>query len=193
MGGVTLTQLPAAALGSHEETGFADLVRRHQAMVYSIAYHFLGDPALAEELAQDVFLQLFHHLPRLESPRHAANWLRRVACHRAIDFARKRSLVREVDLGSVPEPSIAAAEPDPLLNEKLRRLVASLPEKQRLLVILRYQEEMEPREIAEVLKMRLPTVRTQLSRALALLRKKAGELFGAGGFREPARQGREVD
>ncbi len=190
MGGATLTHAPAAALGSGEEVGFADLVREHQAMVYSIALHFLNNRALAEELAQEVFLQLHRRRPRFHSPRHVENWLRRVACHRAIDFARRRSVAREVELDAVAEPSVGPAESDPLLEEKLRRLVASLPEKQRLLVILRYQEEMEIEEIAEVLKMRLPTVRTQLSRSLALLRRKAARLLGIGGT--PGPQGKEV-
>ena len=193
MGSVTLTQAPAAALGSREELRFADLVREHQAMVYSIAYHFLNDSAVAEELAQEVFLQLYRHLPRLESPRHVTNWLRRVTCHRAIDLARKRAGVRELELESAPEPAVAPAEPDPLLDEKLRRLVASLPEKQRLLVILRYQEEMELAEIAELLGMRLPTVRTQLFRTLALLRKKAARLLGSIGSPRGRRHGEEVD
>lgn len=193
MSEATLTKVPVAALEARDEVRFANLVRQHQAMVYSIAYHFLNDRARAEELAQDVFLQLYRALPRLRSDRHVTNWLRRVACHRAIDCARRRSVGREIELASAPEPAVAPAEPDLLLAEKLRRLVASLPEKKRLLVILRYQEEMELEEIAEVLGMALPTVRTQLFRTLALLREKAARLIGTGGSPHPARQEGEVD
>ena len=163
------------------EADFTDLVRDNQAMVFSIAYNFLRDQSLAEELAQDVFLQLYRNLDRLESHHHAKNWLRRTASHRCIDFTRKRSLAKEVDLDSVPEPSSEGAEPDPFLHDRLRKLVASLPEKKRLLVILRFQEEMELEEIAKVLKIPARTVRTQLWRTLALLREKAAHFLGETG------------
>ena len=65
---------------------FDGLVTRHQSMVFSIAFHFLQDRSAAEELAQDVFLQLFRHLDRLESADHVTFWLRRVTAHRCIDY-----------------------------------------------------------------------------------------------------------
>jgi RNA polymerase sigma-70 factor (ECF subfamily) len=60
------------------EGEFARLVRQHQAMVFSVAWHFLRDRALAEELAQEVFLALYQHLGTLESPEHILFWLRKV-------------------------------------------------------------------------------------------------------------------
>src|ERR687894_1601745 len=70
---------------------FAELVRRHQAMVFSMALRIIGNRALAEELAQDVFLQLHRSLSTLESGAHVVHWLRRVVSHRAIDSARQRA------------------------------------------------------------------------------------------------------
>ena len=60
--------LAKAVEGDH--LAFAWLVRRHQAMVFSIANHFLHDKALAEELAQDVFLQLYQHLDAIKCDTH---------------------------------------------------------------------------------------------------------------------------
>jgi len=158
---------------------FAGIVREHQAMVFSIAYHYLHDRLLAEELAQDVFLQLHQALPRLESPAHVVFWLRKVASHRAIDYGRKRKL-RLVSLDRAPEPAVASKSEDPLLGERLRKLVASLPEKFRILVILRFQEGLEPDEIAGVLEMPVGTVKSQLQRSLAMLREKATRYLGGG-------------
>src|ERR1700723_2770950 len=59
------------------ESDFAQIVRLHQSMVFSIAQHFLADRSAAEELAQDVFLQLHAHLPALKSEAHVTFWLRR--------------------------------------------------------------------------------------------------------------------
>ena len=71
---------------------FAGLVGQHQSMVFSIALHFLRDRPAAEELAQDVFLQLHHSMAELESADHVTFWLRRVTSHRCIDHARRRKM-----------------------------------------------------------------------------------------------------
>lgn len=156
---------------------FNRLVRESQSMVYSIAYHFLRDRDRAEDLAQDVYMQLYRDLDRIESHEHAIRWLRKVTVHRSIDYARRHARHAEVDIGQIPEPSIPPERTDPLLLEWLRKLVASLPEKRRMLVILRYQEEMALDEIAKLMDMPPPTVRTQLLRTMAHLREKAGHLI----------------
>jgi len=160
-------------------TDFTALVREHQAMVFSIAYHHLHDPSAAEEVAQDVFLQLYRSLESLESVAHVTNWLRRVATHRSIDYGRRRKVRPQVSLEDVREPSTAAAPADPFLSERLRQLVASLPPKARAVVVLRFQEEMDPEEIARVMGIPAGTVKSQLQRSLAMLRQKIGRALGA--------------
>lgn len=154
---------------------FADAVEIHKAMVFSIAWHFLRDRALGEELAQDVFLELHRHWGSMASPEHMVFWLRKVTCNRCIDVVRRRKLRRETSLEESSEPAMLERVQDPLLSAYLQRMVASLPEKQRLLVVLRYQEGMEPEEIARVLSMNASTVKTQISRALELLRAKTAQ------------------
>ena len=155
-----------------DTAAFAGIVRANQSMVYSVAWSFLRDSALAEELAQDVFLELYRNLRQIESGAHLVSWLRRVTVNRSIDRVRKRKREGLTSLDDAPEPSTPASNADPLASEKLRRLIASLPEKQRAIVILRYQEDMDPTEIAGVLEMPVNTVKSKLHRALALLRGK---------------------
>jgi RNA polymerase sigma-70 factor (ECF subfamily) len=157
---------------------FAELVREHQAMVFSIALRFLRDRTVAEELAQDVFLRLYRELPRLESRDHVKFWLRKVVVTRAMDYARSARRRREVALAEVPEPTFTARGRDPLLEASVRKLVASLPNEARMVIVLRYQEEMEPHEIAELLGLPLATVKSRLRRSLGLLRGKAQRLMG---------------
>jgi len=156
---------------------FAVIVRRYQSMVFSIACHFLGDPSAAEELAQDVFLQLHASLKGLESDEHVKFWLRKVTAHRCID-SRRRHRPPEVSLEEAPEPSVPESVGDPLLARRLRQYVASLPEKPRLVTILRYQEDMLPEDIAEVLSMPVATVKSHLQRSLAMLREKVTRTMG---------------
>ena len=157
---------------------FEELVREHQAMVFSIALRFLRDRTVAEELAQDIFLRLYRELPRLESPDHVKFWLRKVVVNRAMDYVRSARRRREVALEEVPEPTFAAGGRDPLLEASVRKLVACLPKKARMAIVLRYQEEMEPHEIAELLGLPLATVKSRLRRSLVLLRGKAQKLIG---------------
>ena len=156
---------------------FASIVHRQQGMVFSIALHFLRDRQAAEEVAQDVFLHLHQHLGSLKSPEHITFWLRRVTSHRCIDYARRRKW-SQVSLDDVPELPAASTVRDPLLQHKLRQLVASLPETARAVVILRYQEDLTPTEIAEVLTMPIATVKSHLQRSLAMLREKVVLVMG---------------
>ena len=153
---------------------FEELMEKHQSMVFSMAYAFLRDHSAAEDVAQDVFLELHRSLAGLESPAHVANWLRRTTAHRSIDKQRRqRTWLRFFwPLGTGPEPSSPAEPGDILLAGTLRQAIASLPEKPRLVMILRYQEDMEPTEIAEALNMPLGTVKSHLQRSLKLLRDK---------------------
>jgi RNA polymerase sigma-70 factor (ECF subfamily) len=178
----------AGPQGASLTLDFAGLVREHQSMVFSVAYHFLHDRPVAEEVAQEVFLSLHRHLADLQSPAHAGFWLRKVAVQRALDEARRRKRRPQVSLEAMPEPAVAraaagAASPaaDPMLGATLRRLIASLPETPRMVMVLRYQEDLDPSEIAAMLQMPVGTVKSHLQRSLALLREKL-ERRGVGEF-----------
>lgn len=162
--------LTEAAGGSG--TAFAALVREHQSMVFSIALHFLGDATLAEDIGQDVFLELHRNLKSIESTAHLNFWLRRVTSRKCIDHVRKARIRPRVGLEDAPEPSVPGRFSDPLMSRQLRQVVAALPERVRMMIVLRYQEEMEPSEIAETLQVPVGTVKSTLHRGLELLRNK---------------------
>ncbi|TAM82176.1 MAG: sigma-70 family RNA polymerase sigma factor [Acidobacteria bacterium] len=161
-----------------DHAAFAEIVREHQSMVYSLALHFLKNPSMADDLAQDVFLELYRNLGSLKSGAHLRFWLRKVTCHRSIDRVRRRKPDGMLSLDDVPEPATTAHTRDPLLEERLWKLVATLPDKSRMAVILRYQEEMELREIAEVMEIPVNTVKSSIDRALELLRNKLTRSMG---------------
>jgi RNA polymerase sigma-70 factor (ECF subfamily) len=163
---------------SGDQLAFAQIVREHQGMVFSLAYHFLRDRSLAEELAQEVFLLLHQNLSAMKSSAHLTYWLRKVTSHRCIDQTRRLKVRPQISLEDVPEPAGVTSTSDPLLSEALRRVVATLPEKARMVVLLRYQEDLEPAEIAEVLKMPVNTVKSHLRRSLATLREKLTRCLG---------------
>jgi RNA polymerase sigma-70 factor (ECF subfamily) len=154
---------------------FRATVERHQARVFSIAFRILGESGAAEEVAQDVFLELHRNLSRMASEEHVTAWLRRVACHRATDALRRRAVrgdmaAEEYQDGMALRPVVRDFMP---LMNRVEQLLLTLPPAQRSVMLLRYQEDLEPEDIALELKMPLATVRSHLQRAVKMLRAKA--------------------
>lgn len=154
---------------------FRAVVERHQARVFSIAFRILGESGVAEEVAQDVFLELHRTLARLGSEEHVTAWLRRVTCCRATDALRRRAARRDAGAEEFRDgmgAGMAKREFTPLMN-RVEGLLLTLPPAQRTVLLLRYQEDLEPEDIAVELEMPLATVRSHLQRGLKLLRAKA--------------------
>ena len=165
---------------------FESVVREHQKMVYRIACNFFRNAAIAEEVAQDVFLQLYENRLDVSVGPHCVAWLRRSTVHRCIDATRRASFRQEVQVDELPEIADDSPETDPLLQEGLRRLIASLPETQRSVMILRFGEDMDADEIGRTLQMPVRTVWSHLQRATALIRRKAAR-YRRENDHEPAR------
>ena len=162
---------PAGSRGT-----FVEALAAHQSLVFSLAYHILRNAALAEEVAQEVFLRLYRDFDHIADPTHLAHWLRRTTTHRCLDLLRRSRRRRQVALDEAEIPAPRAVERDPLMTRTLRRLVAELPANARAAVVLRYQEGLEPREIAEVLDLPVNTVKSRLQRALSLLRRRLAQI-----------------
>lgn len=163
------TPLCRAQSGDHE--AFAELVEQYEAMVFSLGYNFFGDRGRAEEIAQEVFLQLYRNLASIESESHLLFWLRQVTTRRCIDQTR-RTRLRAVSLDDVAEIHAFERHTDPFLDRRLRNLIRELPDTQRAVVTLRYQEDMNPSEICQVVGLPVNTVKSHLHRALQSLRRK---------------------
>jgi len=168
---------------SGDRSAFQQLVEQHQARVFGVALRLVGSHADADELAQDVFVKLHGSLARIESPAHLTHWLLRTVAHRAIDRLRqqaRRGRQLPLDaLGESPQAHAPDPEHDPLAAAELHRLLLQLQPNARAVMILRYQEDLDPPDIAAVLDMPVPTVKSHLRRSLEWLRTQcAGETHG---------------
>src|SRR5277367_3660149 len=101
----------ASAMEGNSES-FAQLVRQHQRMVFSVVWNFFSDRTLAEDVAQDVFLQLFQNLRAIESDSHLLFWLRRVAIRKCIDHHRWRLKRKPISLDDWVETGVTVDAPD---------------------------------------------------------------------------------
>lgn len=169
-----IAETPLDRARNGDEEAFAIIVADHEAMVFSLAYHFFNDRSRAEEIAQDVFLQLYRKLDDIASPAHLSHWLRQVTTRRCIDQVRRTKL-RAVPLAALEDLQSNDRAGDPLLDRRMRQLIAELPAVQRVIVTLRYQEDLDPSEICRIVEMPVNTVKSHLHRALQSLRRKLGE------------------
>jgi RNA polymerase sigma-70 factor (ECF subfamily) len=135
----------------------------------------LSDRQKAEDLAQEVFLRLYRNLSSVESAAHLSFWLRKVTMNSAIDRIRRDNRYEVVSIEEADCLANDAADSDPLLERRLRLLLQQLAPAPRAVVLLRYQEDLDPADIARTLSMSVNTVKSHLKRSLAILRECIGE------------------
>ncbi len=140
--------------------------RRYGSRVYAAAFSVCRDPTDADDVTQDTFLRYHSRSDEFESEEHLKAWLLRVAINRARDlttsFWRKHTAALEDYMDS-----LEFAEPE---DSALMRAVLALPEKYRAPIHLFYFEDYSIEEISALLNRRPGTVKSQLSRARALLK-----------------------
>ncbi|HLJ46779.1 MAG TPA: sigma-70 family RNA polymerase sigma factor [Bryobacteraceae bacterium] len=165
---------------SGEDAAWEDLVKVHTRRVYAICYRFTGTDSEAQDLAQEVFLRVFKNLKSFRAGEGSfVVWLTRLTRNLLIDHYRRTKLDRVTDsiddqAGVIEERSAAMARTDGMVagreaSEILQHALQKLSPDLRETVILRDLEELEYREIAEVLHVPEGTVKSRLNRGRAEL------------------------
>jgi len=157
---------------SGDAAALASLIRAHQRSVYTLALRMLGTRELAEDLTQEVFMQLNGNLKSMASNSHLSFWLRKVTTCRAIDQLRRRSRIEMTPLDDEVPLHSTADSGDPLWQRHLQRLLLQLSPPARAVLLLRYQEDLDPVDIARTLEMSINTVKSHLKRSLEILRQR---------------------
>lgn len=169
---------------------FAQLVSLFSARVFNLALRFTGDRAEAEDLTQEAFLRAYTALPRSKAELPFRPWLLQIAVNLCRDWARRKRPVTFSDLAESGDDAAETgadglADPQPLPPQAaetqaqltdLRRAVMALPPALRLIVTLRYNEELSYEQIGQLLNMPPATVGTSLLRARRRLRAALEEL-----------------
>jgi len=185
---------------------FALLLERHRRPVVHFLYRMLQDQAVAEELAQEVFLRIYRARGSYEPTAKFRTWLFRIATHLALNWIRdnQKKLANHTSLDEEPleGPALQLADARPNVEEELirrarceeiRRAIARLPEKQRAAVLMHKYSEMEYSQIAAVLECSESAVKSLLFRAYETLRKRLVHLAvspAKGGPNEARRPGK---
>lgn len=147
-------------------------VRKHWGRCHRLAFLILGDAEAAEDVTQEAMMSALRGLDHFDLARPIEPWLHRIVVNKARDALRARerrpelvSGLEDADSGAEQEPLLPNALPDELLEA-----IRALRPDYRLVVVLRHVLDYTPAEIAEILEIPAPTVRTRLRRALIELR-----------------------
>ncbi len=166
-----------AAAGDQEAFGL--LVERHGASARRVALVILRDEHDADDAAQDGLVAAWRSLERFDQARPFRPWLMRIVVNAARDLARRRSVRETERLSPGVATTIRTPEEDTeraLLRDGLKQALATLPERQRMVVTLFDAEGFSHAEIAELVGAPVGTVRSELFHARRALREELGTL-----------------
>jgi RNA polymerase sigma-70 factor, ECF subfamily len=160
-------------------SAFEELYERHSRIVYSLVLRILRQGSTAEEVVQDVFLQLWRNSSRYDTSRPFVPWLLTLARNRALDHLRlksERQRRREDQTEEFPQIASAAPEYEKALDEgrraeRVRALIGSLPAAQKKAIELAYFEGLSHSEIAAALNEPLGTVKSWIRNGLMRLKE----------------------
>jgi RNA polymerase sigma-70 factor (ECF subfamily) len=166
-----------------DRSAFGELVQRYQGAVVDVVYRMCSDAQLAQDAAQEAFIQAWLHLPSYRPKSPLRNWLYRIAVNTALDALRRqaRLLPREIEKLDLAAPQ---DNPESLLVEKERadqvqRAVQTLPDACRAVLVLREYENLSYKDIASTLDIPMGTVMSRLNyareRLRLLLRSNSGQ------------------
>ena len=182
------------AINAGRTERFPELVKRYEQKLYNFGRRMCRDESDAEDLVQDTFLNVYRYLKDFRYETKFKNWLYRVAANTALKKRRRSKFALEPELpleelaereevaGPEEVPEWARMPLDQLLNEELlgilHQAIWSLPEKYRIVAILRDIEEFSTEETAQILNLSPANVKVRLHRARLFLRDKLKGYFG---------------
>ena len=171
-----------------DNASFAVLLEKHRRPVIHFLYRMVQNQAVAEELAQEVFLRVFRSRATYERTAKFTTWLFRIATHLALNSLRDRKHQRQqesLDAQAGDQPVLQVSDQRPTVEQSMvyqarlgevRGAIAALPEKQRAAVLMHKYEEMEYSQIAQALNCSESAVKSLLFRAYETLRARLAHM-----------------
>ncbi|WP_252504669.1 RNA polymerase sigma factor [Sporosarcina sp. Marseille-Q4943] len=167
-----------------DKQAYAHIINNYKNQLYATILRMTKNPQDAQDLVQDAFIKVYRNLDKYDASGSFSGWLYRVAINHCMDeFRKKRNKTIHVEIDETKVVNREHPEVVFLKKEKsrqLERLIATLPEDERLIILLRYVNEISYEEIGEVMDVPLSTVRNKLHRAKIKMRetvKREGGYF----------------
>lgn len=169
-----------------DASAYGDLLKRFQREIYAYLRRYLGQEALAEDVFQNTFIQVYQKARQFEAGRKVRPWLYAIATHQAIDMLRRLNRRSAVSLeqmtageesdGQAWSEILVSAEPEPSAGlelseqrERVAQALETLPEHLKLTVILAYYQGLKYKDIADIMMIPVGTVKSRLHAAMSKL------------------------
>jgi RNA polymerase sigma-70 factor (ECF subfamily) len=180
-------ELVQAAAGG-DDAAFSELMRRHRQWVCALMRAFVHDPEQAEDLAQEAFCRVYRYAGDYTAQGSFMPWLKRIAVNLAKDELRKQRKASMVSLTEIEETLVTDKRSDPMaalasgvMREELRAAIQSLPDEQRLALVMHYFGDMTLPDIAWAMKCPVGTIKSRLFYGLRRVRETLTEPSDADG------------
>ncbi|MGN0402418.1 MAG: RNA polymerase sigma factor [Acetatifactor sp.] len=160
---------------SEMQKQLADYVVENQAKFYRLAYSYVGNREAAMDVVQNAVLKGIEHIETLKNPEYMHTWFYRVLINESINFIRQNRREIPCDYEELHRAGEKAA-PEMRQETEVLDYVLKLPMDLKTIILLRFYEEKSLKEIAEIVDVKLSTVKYRLYRALDLLRKHMEEV-----------------
>lgn len=181
-------------LQNNDHNAFALLVDRYQKLVVNTCRGFVSSYADAEDLAQDVFIELFESLPNFRHESKLSTWIYRIAVNKSLNYVRKRKRdtffssissifgTEENQHTSLRTNNLFSDEADQGINTKelhsaLKQATNSLPKNQKIAFILNKYQDLSYKEVADVMEISLSSVESLIFRAKGNLQKLLSDFY----------------
>lgn len=183
-----------------DREAFGGLVEQYRDNVYRLAYRMCGNAYDADEAAQEAFVAAWRALPNFRGDAKFSTWLYRLTTNAAIDVMRREKRHQTVGDGEMIDVADDADSPQETVErteqqEAVQKALSTLSEEYREILLLRYMEELDYSEIAEVLQLPSGTVKSRINRAKAALKAallKSGNIFGGASVIHTETNGKEA-
>jgi RNA polymerase sigma factor (sigma-70 family) len=164
-----------------DKHSYAHIINKYKNQLYATILRMTKNPQDAQDFVQEAFIKVYHQLGKYDGKGSFSSWIQRVAINHCLDQFRKKSFQMTVELSEEKLENPSHPEVIFLKKERsrqLERLVAALPEDERMIILLRYVNELSYDEMSELLETPVSTVRNKLHRAKLKMRKNVNQEGG---------------
>jgi RNA polymerase sigma-70 factor (ECF subfamily) len=166
-----------------DELAFEQLVQKYQQPVFNTIYRYTGNQDDVQDLAQEIFIKVWHNAGKFKGKSKFSTWLYRVVVNHCINYRRKNKR-KHISLDELSEkgktPESLKVEPDWEQRQKVelvRKAVDELPERQRMALVLAQFEDKSYKEIAEIMKVSVSSVESLIFRARSAVKSKLAKVI----------------
>ncbi|SEM54232.1 RNA polymerase sigma-70 factor, ECF subfamily [Mesobacillus persicus] len=154
---------------------YAQIINKYKNQLYATILRMTKNPQDAQDLVQEAFIKVYHQLGKYEGKGTFSSWIYRVAINHCMDeFRKKRYKMQQLEISE--DQVVNSNHPEVIFmkkekNRQLEKLIGTLPEEERIIILLRYVNELSYSEISELVEVPVSSVRNKLHRAKKKLRE----------------------